>query len=65
MKNYSKEVLVQKLGETSSPDYSVFECVNTAYQDFISKIMDVIDMIAPLKEMRMKGNSISCFDSKI
>ena len=49
MKNYSKEVLVTKLGEISFPDYNAFECVNTAYQDFISKIMDVIDLIAPLK----------------
>ena len=65
MKNYSKEVLVQKLGEISFPDYNTFECVNTAYQDFISKIMDVIDIIAPLKEIRIKGNSKSWFDSEI
>ena len=65
MKNYSKEVLVQKLGKISFPDYNTFECVNTAYQDFISKIMDVIDIIAPLKEIRIKGNSKSWFDSEI
>jgi len=65
MKNYSKEVLVKKLGKISFPDYNAFECVNTAYQDFISKIMDVIDIIAPLKEIRIKGNSKSWFDCEI
>ena len=56
IRSMEKEVLVQQLDKISFPDYNFFECLNTAYQDFISKIMDVIGIIAPLKEIRIKGN---------
>ena len=65
MKNYSKEVFLQKLSEISFPNYTNFECVSAAYEDFVNKLLGVIDMVAPLKEMRIKGNSKSCFDSDI
>ena len=33
------------------PDYSVFQCVNEAYSDFITKLMGVIDNIAPIQKV--------------
>ena len=47
------------------PDYSVFQCVNETYSDFTTKLMGVIDNIAPIKEIRVKGNSKPWFDGSI
>ena len=65
MKNYSKELFLEKLNEISFPDYSTFECVNAAYSDFIDKLMIIIDKLAPIKEIRVKGNSKPWFDGSI
>ena len=65
MKNYSKEVFLQKLSEISFPNYTNFKCVSAAYEDFVNKLLGVIDMVAPLKEIRIKGDSKSWFDSDI
>ena len=54
MKNYSKELFNQKLSEVQFPDYSSFENVNEAYADLSSKLIGVIDSIAPLKQIRLK-----------
>ena len=47
MKNYSKELLLEKLDETEFPEYSTFQNVNEAYSNIITKLMVVIDKIAP------------------
>ena len=47
------------------PNYSTFQCVNNAYSDFVDKLMSVIDKIAPIKEIRVKGNSKPWFDGDI
>ena len=49
MKNYSKELFLEKLNEIQFPDYSTFQHVNDAYSDIITKLMIVIDNIAPIK----------------
>ena len=61
----SKEVFLQKLSEIPFPNYTNFECVSAAYEDFVNELLGVIDMVAPLKEIRIKGNSKSWFDSDI
>merc|ERR1712015_240778 len=65
MKNYSKELLLEKLNEIEFPEYSTFQNVNEAYSNIITKLMVVIDKIAPIKEIRVKGNSKSWFDGDI
>ena len=65
MKKYSPELFLEELNKISFPDYSTFQCVNAAYSDFISKLMSVIDKIAPIKEIRVKGNSKPWFDGTI
>ena len=65
MKKYSKELFLEKLNEVEFPEYSNFQHVNEAYSDIITKLMVVIDNIAPIKEIRVKGNSKSWFDGDI
>ena len=65
MKNYSKELFLDKLDAIEFPEYSTFQHVNEAYSDLITKLMVVIDNIAPIKEIRVKGNSKSWFDGDI
>ena len=65
MKNYSKELFLEQLSKLAFPDDSTFQCVNTAYSDFISKLMTIIDKRAPIKEIRVKGNLKPWFDCNI
>jgi len=65
MKNYSKELFLEKLREIQLPNYRNFECINEAYQSFLEKIMVVIDKIAPLKKIRVKGSSKPWFDGEV
>ena len=65
MKNYTKDLFIQKLSEIQFPDYSVSECVNGAYSDFVSKLMNVIDSISPSKQVRVKSNTKAWFDRNI
>ena len=39
--------------------------MNDAYSDFIQKLMEVIDKVAPVKNKRIKRNSQEWFDSEI
>ena len=39
--------------------------VNDAYSNFIQKLMEVIDKVAPVKNKRIKRNSQEWFDSKV
>ena len=64
MKNYTKELLIQKLGEIQFPDYSSFVNINDAYHDFITKLLNIIDKLAPFKQVRVKSNSKPWFDGE-
>ena len=46
-------------------DYKKFDNVNDAYSNFIQKLMEVIDKVAPVKSKRIKRNSQEWFDSEI
>ena len=65
MKNYTKELFIQKLSELQFPNYSIFDNVNEAYSDFVTKFMNIIDNISPLKQIRVKTNTKPWFDSEI
>ena len=47
------------------PEYKNFDNVNDAYSNFIQKLMEVIDKVAPVKNKRIKRNSQEWFDSEI
>ena len=39
--------------------------MNEAYDDFIAKLTEVIDRLAPIKEVRIKNNTQEWFDDEI
>ena len=47
MKNYNKGKYLELLRKTDFPDYTAFTCLKKAYQDFIFKLSEVIDLLCP------------------
>ena len=56
MKNYTKEKFLEPLRKTDFRDYTSFISLNKAYQDFIFKLSEVIDLLCPSKKLRLKAN---------
>ena len=50
MKNYTKGKFLELLRKTDLPDQTTFTCLDKAYQDFISKLSEVIDLLCPSKK---------------
>ena len=44
MKNYTTEGFIELLKKIGFPNYETYACVNMAYLDFVTKIVDVIDL---------------------
>ena len=64
-KNYTIDGYEKALVETTFPEYKNFDNVNDAYLNFIQRLMEVIDKLAPVKNKRIKRNSQEWFDSVI
>ena len=62
---FPQENLLQTLNDIAFPDYSKFENVDDAYDDCINKLTEAIDGIAPIKRVRVKGNTKEWFDEEI
>ena len=65
LKNYSPEIYKDVLRKLSFPSYELFDDIDTAYENFIQKVMAVIDNLAPSKSKRIKGTSQNWFDAEI
>ena len=65
LKNYTAEAYKEALGKVCFPDYENFSDVNKAYENFIQKLMSVIDKLAPFKTKRVKGKSQEWFDGEV
>ena len=65
LKNYSQEKLLENLTNCNYPNYSNFVDVNEAYLDFVEKTSDVINGIAPIKEICIKNNTAEWIDEEI
>ena len=63
-KHYMIDIFEQDKSKLNFPYYQNFNDINEAYNDFIQKIMNVIDKIAPLKERWVKQNSQEWFDGE-
>ena len=63
--NYSPEIYEEVLRKLSFPNYELFDNINTAYENFIQKVIAVIDNLAPSKNKSIKGTSKNCFDAEI
>ena len=55
----------EELWKLNFPNYQNYNGINEAYNDFIQKIMRVIDKVAPIKERRVKQNSQELFNGEI
>ena len=60
-KNYTIDGYEKALVEINFLDYKNFDNVNDAYSNFILKLMEVIDKVAPVKNKRIKRNSQDWF----
>ena len=49
LKNYTPDILIEKLKNTIFLDYSTFNDVNEGYADLIQKVNSIINEIAPVK----------------
>ena len=59
------EAYKEALGKVCFPDYENFSDVNKAYENFIQKLMSIIDKLAPFKTEQVKGNSQEWFDGEV
>ena len=63
LKNYSPEICEETLRKLSFPDYELFDEIDTAYENFIQKVMAVIDNLAPSKSKHITGTLQNWFDA--
>ena len=55
----------QELSKLNFPNYQNYNEINEAYNDFIQKIVSIIDRVTPIKERQVKQNSQEWFDGEI
>ena len=65
LRNYSKNLLLEKLETLQFPDYSNYNNIDTAYTDFIDKTIAVINEIAPFKQVCIKNNTSEWIDEEV
>ena len=64
-KNYSVEDFEKSLISATFLNYENFDCIDKAYSDFIGKLMDVVNVSAPMRERRVKSHTQEWFDGGI
>ena len=64
-RKYSKESVLERLRKKDLPDYSTFNCIGVTYTNLTTALQDIVNEIAPMKDIRVKGNSKPWFDSNI
>ena len=60
MENFERE-----LKNIAFPNYEKFNDVNSAYNDIVNKITQVINNLAPYKTIRVKNQSNEWFDGEL
>ena len=55
----------QESSKLNFPNYQNYNEINEAYNDFIQKIVSLIDKVTPIKERWVKQNSQEWFDGEI
>ena len=62
---YSKESLLERFRKKDLPGYSTFNCIDAACTDLTTAVQDIVNEIALMKDIWVKGNSKLWFDSDI
>ena len=65
LKKYSALKKYNALKSVQSPSCNILSNVNAAYSNFLNKISETIDSVAPVKEIRTKNNTQKWFDKEI
>ena len=65
LKNYSPEIYEEALRKLSFLNYELFDDIDTAYENFIQKVIAVIDNLALSKNKGIKGTLQNWFDAEI
>ena len=65
MKNYAIENSVEHLNKIDFQNYKTYSCINMAYLDFITMLIDVVNSLCPSIKIRIKGNTKPWFDSEV
>jgi len=64
-KNYDKDTYLKKLNEINLPDLNMSSDLDEIYNSFINQLSEIIDDVAPLREIRVKNNTPDWFDGEI
>ena len=65
LKNYSMENFEWELKNITFPNYEKFSDVNSACNDIVNKVTQVINNLAPYKTIRVKNQSNEWFDGEL
>ena len=64
-KNYDEEIFCSELENANFTDFSQFNDINMAYNNFHTTLLNAIDKVAPFKEARIKNRTQEWFDGEI
>ena len=64
-KNYSKKLLEERLTKMKILNYLSFSCADSAYNHLSKILQDTMNDIAPIKDIRTKGNTKPWLDSNM
>ena len=64
-KNYAKQLFLDKLNKIKFPNYMEYENINAAYSHFVELITNIIDELAPVKEIRVRKDSQEWMDQEV
>ena len=65
MRNYDKDAYLEKLKGIKLPDRDENSDIDELYNSFIIQLSKIIDLVAPLREIRVKNNTPDWFDGEI
>ena len=57
IKNYSEDVYKETLEKVSTPNYDSFDNIDLTYSDFISRVGSIINVVAPVKTVRIQNTT--------
>ena len=65
LKHYTVNVFVEELQKVNFSNYECFSCTDATYNDFLNKLMKVVNEVAPSKGIKIKNNTQELFDREI
>ena len=57
LKNYSEDVYKEALEKVSTRNYDSFDNIDLTYSDFISRLGSIINVVAPVKTVRIQNTT--------